>query len=232
VKNESLQTKNDAGGGESLANRAVERALAERRAAYAGEVRKLLEAAFVLIERTGELEPRVGDVVRRAGLSNQAFYRHFPSKQAFLVAVLDEGVQILASYLAHRMGAVTGGAEKVREWLRGMLEQGLSPAGASATRPFVQARGRLSESYPEEVAESERRLTALLRDALRSAVADGQLPDADPDRDAETLYQLAMGWLAARLAESAPPERRDAERLVDFALHGLRRGRSAPAGGA
>src|SRR5262245_33939159 len=80
----------------SAAQRAVERALDLRRAAYAGEVQRLLAATFALIERTGELEPRVGDIVREAGLSNQTFYRHFPSKQALLVAVLDEGIRILA----------------------------------------------------------------------------------------------------------------------------------------
>ena len=106
----------------SAAERAVERALGGRRAAYADEVQRLLAATFRLIERTGELEPRVGDIVREAGLSNQAFYRHFPSKQALLVAVLDEGVRILAGYLAHRMQAAAAPAERVGEWLRGLLE--------------------------------------------------------------------------------------------------------------
>jgi hypothetical protein len=38
-----------------------------------------------------------------------------------------------------------------------------------------------------------------------------------------------MGWLEARLGGARPPDRRDAERLVDFALHGLRRGAAAGA---
>jgi len=214
----------------SAAERAVERALGGRRATYADEVRRLLEATFVLIERTGELEPRVGDIVREAGLSNQAFYRHFPSKQALLVAVLDEGVRILASYLEHRMQAAASPSERVCEWLRGLLEQALSPAGARATRPFVLARVRLAEAHPEEVAESERQLTALVREALRAAVAAGELPAAEPEGDAGTLYHLAMGWLQARLCDGRPPDRRDAERLVDFARHGLLRGAATTAG--
>jgi AcrR family transcriptional regulator len=214
----------------SAAERAVERALGGRREAYAGEVRRLLEAAFVLIERTGQLEPRVGDIVREAGLSNQAFYRHFASKQALLLAVLDEGVRILASYLGHRMQAAASPSDRVCEWLRGLLEQALSPAAARATRPFVLARGRLAEAHPQEVAESERQLTELAREALRAAVAAGELPGADPEGDAETLYQLAMGWLQARLVDGRPPDRRDAERLVDFARHGLLRGVATNAG--
>jgi len=213
----------------SAAARAVERALAERRSLYEDEVQRLIEAAFVLIERTGELEPRVADIVRQSGLSNQTFYRHFPSKRALLVAVLDAGVRMLASYLAHRMAQVEGGTARVREWMRGMLEQALSPTGAAATRPFALARTRLAAEFPGEVAASEAELTALVRDAIRAGRDAGELPDADPERDAETLYHQAMGWLQARLAEEKPPERDAAERLVEFALHGLLRGRPLPA---
>lgn len=207
----------------------MERALSPRRSAYEDEVRRLIEAAFLLIEREGVLEPRVGDIVRQAGLSNQAFYRHFPSKHALLVAVLDEGVRILASYLAHRMAAAASPLARVREWMRGMLEQVLSPEAAAATRPFALARGRLAEAFPEEVAASEEQLTALVREAIRAARDAGELPEADPERDAETLYHQAMGWLLTRLADPKPPSRASAERLVEFALHGLLRGAPLPA---
>jgi AcrR family transcriptional regulator len=228
VKNEVLHEENS-DPLPSLADRAVERALSQRRSLYEDEVRRLVEASFVLIERTGLLEPRVGDIVRQAGLSNQAFYRHFPGKRALLVAVLDAGVRMLASYLAHRMAGAASPTEQVREWMRGMLEQGLSPQGAAATRPFALARGRLAESYPAEVAASETQLTALVREAIRAAKAAGELPGADPERDAETLYHQAMGWLQSRLAEPEPPDRAAAERLVEFAIHGLLRGAPRPA---
>jgi len=235
VKNEVSNSRNpQAGRGarepgrRSAADRAVERALSERRSLYEDEVQRLIEAAFVLIERTGDLEPRVADIVRQSGLSNQTFYRHFPSKRALLVAVLDAGVRMLASYLAHRMAQVEGGSAKVREWMRGMLEQALSPSGATATRPFALARTRLAADYPDEIAASEAELTALVRDAIRAGKESGELPDADPERDAETLYHQAMGWLQARLAESKPPQREAAERLVEFAMHGLLRGAPMP----
>jgi AcrR family transcriptional regulator len=226
-----MENKILAGAGpESLATRAVERALAGRRDSYAEEVRRLLEAAFVLIRRNNDLEPRVSEVIREAGLSNQAFYRHFPSKQALLVAVLDEGVRVLAGYLAHRMRSERSPLGQVRAWLLGVLEQALDPEGAAATRPFALARGRLAESFPEEVAASERQLTALVQDAIHAAASAGEIPPGDPDRDAESLYHLAMGWVQARLVENRPADRRDAERLVEFALAGLARGAGARAG--
>jgi len=208
--------------------RAVDRALARQRDAYALEADRLVEAALGLIRERGELEPPVAAIVRRARLSNQAFYRHFRSKHELLVAVLDHGIEVLAEYLAERMAKAPSATERVRTWLRGMLQQALDPRGAEGTRPFVLARGRLARHYPEEVALSEQRLTALVREALEEAKRTGELPDAEPAADAESLYQLAMGWLEARLSGDAPADRAHAARIEAFALAGLR----AVAGGA
>ena len=207
----------------SLARRSVERSLERRRDAYTEEVRRLIEASFALIRERGQLEPRVGEIVLAAGLSNQAFYRHFRSKDELLLAVLDEGIQKLAGYLRHRMQGAEP-AQGIREWLAGMCEQALNPEAAAATRPFALSRARLSELFPAEVEESERALTAMLRDAIEAAVAGGELANADPERDVETLYGLAMGWMQRKLAQSEAPERADAEHLVEFAWNGLRRG--------
>lgn len=195
----------------------VDDALRGKREVAASEVRRLVEAAFVLIQQTGDLEPRVSEIVKAAGLHNQAFYRHFRSKHELLVAVLDEGVAVLASYLGHRMAAAKTASDEVREWLRGVLEQALSPDGAEATRPFVLARGRLVEAYPDEVRESERQLTAPLRAALEGSGSP------DPERDAELLYLLAMGWVQNRLVDKKTASRDDAAALEAFAMSGLAR---------
>jgi AcrR family transcriptional regulator len=205
----------------SLAHRSVDRALEGRRAAYADEVDRLVDASFVLIRDTGRLEPRVGEIVQAAGLSNQAFYRHFRSKDELLVTVLDAGIRQLAGYLRHRMDEAATPVEKIRAWLAGMCEQALNREAAQATRPFALSRARLAELFPEEVASSERELTGMLRDAIARAVECGQLPGADADRDAETLHGLAMGWMERKLTQDDPVDREDAAYLVEFALRGL-----------
>jgi AcrR family transcriptional regulator len=208
----------------SLARRSVERALEPRRAAYADEVRRLVEASFRLIRESGQLEAPVSEIVRAAGLSNHAFYKHFRSKDELLVTLLDDGMRQLSSYLRHRMESASSPEQRIRRWIAGMCEQALNARAAAATRPFALSRARLAELFPAEVAKSERRLTALLRDAIEAAIATGALPPTDAAREAETLYDLAMGWMQRMLAQPEPPDRAVAEHLVEFAMHGLARG--------
>jgi len=201
----------------------IDRGLEARRNAARDEIQRLLAGTLALIERTGHLDPKVTDILSEAGLSNQAFYRHFRSKHELLVAVLDEGIRGLADYLGQRMGRAETPIASIREWIRGLAAQAGDPDGAQASRPFALARGRLAESFASEVALSAARLTAPLRNALEAAVDSGALPRAHPAEDAELAYLLVMGWVEARLIESRIPDEEEVERLESFVLSGLMR---------
>jgi AcrR family transcriptional regulator len=213
----------------SRALQSIDHALERRRINYENEVKRLVEAGFALVRRTGRLEPTVGAIVAEAGLSNQAFYKHFHSKDELLLAMLEEGVLLLRSYIEHRVALGENCRERIRNWIEGVLEQALSNQGAAATRPFVVSRARLSERFPQEVEEAEARLTALLQEQIREGVTSGELPAADPERDSRLLYNLAMGWVERQLIDPSPVDVADAEHLVEFALHGLSRAQVAKA---
>jgi AcrR family transcriptional regulator len=214
--------------GQSLALRSVDRAMESRRASYEDEVRRLVAASFGLARETGSLEPRVGEIVARAGLSNQAFYKHFRSKDELLLAVLDDGIRILRGYLEHRMAKARSPRRRIRQWITGVVEQALNAESAAATRPFALSRVRLAELFPEEVRRSEAQLSEMLVEAIVDARAAGELATGDAGRDAELIYDLSMGWVERKLSDPAPPRRSDAEHLIDFAMHGLQRGAAAP----
>lgn len=206
-----------------VVDQTIDRSLAGRRETARGEVERLVRAAFTMIEKSGGLDPKVSDILAEAGLSNQAFYRHFRSKHELLVAVLDEGIRGLADYLAARMESAAGPVAAIREWVRGMAAQAQDPAGAKASRPFALARGRLAEAFPGEVARSRAQLTAPLRAALDAARAAGAYPAVVPEQDAEALYHLMMGWIETRLVEGRIPEAAEVERLESFVMSGLER---------
>ena len=208
----------------SVAARSVDRALASRYSSYLEEVRQLIQAGVRLMRRTGRFDPRVSEILCEAGLSNQTFYRHFRSKDEFLLAVLDDGVRELVGYLRHRMQGADSARERIRNWIQGVLAQALNREAAAATRPFVIPQAHLGERFPNEVASSVRQLTTLLHDAIAEGVTAGELPGADPERDARAIYDLALGWLQRALLEADAPSLEDADHVLAFAMRGLQRG--------
>jgi AcrR family transcriptional regulator len=208
----------------SVASRAVDRAMEHRRVVYEQEVTRLVDASFRLIREKGNLEPRVSEIVAEAGLSNQAFYKHFRSKDELLLAVLDEGSRMLKDYLEHKVEKAKSAEQKIRSWIDGMLAQVLNEEAAHATRPFALSRARLSELFPEEVMNSERQLTAILRDVIQEAIQSGDLPDADADRDSEIIHNMVLGWIERKLSAAIPPKQADVNHLIEFVIFGLKRG--------
>lgn len=205
-----------------FADRSVDRSLERHRRTYAVEVRKLIDASFERVRATGRLEPTVGEIVQAAGLSNKAFYRHFRSKDELLLAVLDDGNRQLGDYLQVRMAAADSPLAQVRAWIAGLLDQATNPEAAAATRPFARSRSRLAELFPEQVRDTERQLTELLREAIAAGCECGELDAVDAERDAAVIYQLAMGWVERSLAKPTPPDPNDARHLTEFCLRGLR----------
>jgi AcrR family transcriptional regulator len=198
----------------SVAERTALRALAGRYEAYAEEARRLIDAGFAVMRRLGSIEPRVSDIVREAGLSNQAFYRHFRSKDELLLAVLDDGQRRLVGYLEHRLAGSEPGPEHVRRWIEGVMAQARDRDAAANTRPFAINAARLADRFREEAARSRELVVAPLRPAVAAM-------GGDPGRDADAIYQLAMGSMTDALVHGETPSRADVEHLVGFALAGI-----------
>ena len=196
-----------------MAEALADRALDERRAVYADEVRRFIDAAYAVMRATGDIDPRVGDVVRTAGLSNQAFYRHFKSKDALLLAVLTDGQQRLLATLQSRMARAESGAPQIAAWIEGVMAQARNPEAAENTRPFAINGARIADRFPDDWSASRERLIA----PLRAAVADA---GGDPDRDADAIYHVTFGEMEDALKRRVHPTRDDVAHLVQFAIRG------------
>ncbi|MSO79788.1 MAG: TetR/AcrR family transcriptional regulator [Acidimicrobiia bacterium] len=199
---------------EPLDHSVAARTLRDRADVYAEEVRRLLDAAYAVMRRTGTLDPRVSDIVAESGLSNQAFYRHFRGKNELLLAVLDDGQRRLVSYLEARLARVDPGAPRVRAWIEGVLEQARNPEAAANTKPFTANSARLATEFPDESAQSREQVVALLRAALVDA-------GGNPRHDADAIYHLAMGRAGDAIARGEVPTNSDVDHLVEFALRGI-----------
>ena len=117
-------------GVENLVSTLADRSLADRHETYAAEIRTLLDAALTVMRRDETIDPRVSDIVRTAGLCNQAFYRHFRGKDELLVALLDDGRQRLLATIERRMARADTPADQVRAWIEAVLAQARDPEAA------------------------------------------------------------------------------------------------------
>lgn len=206
------------GGTDDVVARAAQRSLAARQASYEAEVRKLLDAGMEVMRRAGtSSSPRVADIVREAGLSNDAFYRHFASKEDLVSAIVEAGSRRLHGYLAHQMGKESEPAAKVRRWIEGAMSQAGDPEVAHATRAVLWNGGRISDRFRSEDATGYGPLAALLEEPLAA------LGSPDPRRDAGAVCHAVMGRMNEFLWRREAPSPQDVDHLVAFALAAVSR---------
>lgn len=193
-----------------VAVRLAGRALARRTTGYADEVRRLLDAALAVMARSGTRErPKVAEIVRAAGTSNEAFYRHFAGKEDLVAAVLLDGNMRLTSYLAHQMGKATQPVDRLRRWIEGILGQAADPKVAASTLAVLWNAGQVSDPARYD---HHSPLAALLHPVLAA------LGSPDPERDAVVVTHAVMGRLEDFLWQRTAPVEADADHLVEFVL--------------
>lgn len=224
--NRPPQKRRDVGASaiEHLADRAIERTVAGRRAEYGAEMRRIVDHTFVLIERTGSLDPSIREILAESGLSTQAFYRYFSSKDELMLALLDEGRRQLVDSLERRMARATSPADQVRAWIEGVLAQASNSAVAARTRPWALSEQRLAELFPREHMASVELLVDLLRPPIGRLRGNdsSDRPRAEGD-EATLVYQLTFAVLRAHLVARTGADSNEVDTLVAFCLRGAGR---------
>ena len=146
-----------------------------------------------------------------AGLSNDAFYRHFPSKDALVAALIEDGALRLASYVAHQMDKETTAEGKVRRWVEGVLSQTNEPT--AATTLAVLGNG---STFEREVAPANHNSTAVLAALLHEPFA--ALGSTDPATDASLVAHAVIGKMSEHLWARTRPSRRELAHITQFCI--------------
>jgi len=193
---------------------AIDRALDERQRGAAEEVERILVAAVRVMERVAPDAPRVSDIIAEADSSNKAFYRYFAGKDDLILAVMERGTAIVASYLQHQMAKETQPAAKIRRWIEGILAQVADENLFSMSRA---ATVQLGAAADRRVAEVE--IAQPLRRLLTQPMSE--LGISAPARSADTVYTCTTAIMRAFIAANHQPDRDDIEHLVGFCLRGL-----------
>ena len=196
---------------------AAQEALAKREAAYADEVRRLLDAGLDVMRRCGTTSrPRVADIVAEAGLSNDAFYRHFRSKDALVAALVDDGALRLRSYLDHAIAKEPTPEAKVRRWVEGVMSQAEGEVAATTLAVIWNGDSVAGPSGPG-------RTVARAGPGHLLEAPFAELGSTRPELDAALVAHAVFGRLSEHLWEGTHADAAELDHLVAFALAAITR---------
>lgn len=195
-----------------------------------GDLRRaLLDAALEMVTLEGAGALSLREVARRAGVSHAAPYRHFPSKEALIAAMAEEGFRRL--HAAMRERSAPHGADPGR----GFLEAGVGYVLFAVENPAhyrVMFSGLLGDGAAFPALECEAGAAfELLIQALTACQQAGLVRAGEPAELAVAAWSgvhgLAMLLIDRQLAPTGTgPEQ--AEALARFVTGVLAQGLQAP----
>jgi AcrR family transcriptional regulator len=205
----------------TTAPRGVERALARKREKYEDEVARLTAATLAVMQERDTVDPRISDILDHAGLSTAALYRHFPTKDDLLLALLEGASDNTRSYLAHQLEKVADPKVRIVVWIESMFDLLHDDELVARNRPFLLSHPRLLERFPQEIDAMVALLIEPLADAIERVRRDAGLHGSDPTNDALLVYHLVFGLLIDHAAQRRTTDRHTVDTVVQHSLRSI-----------
>ena len=149
----------------------------------------IIDAAHELIQESGG-SFTTQELIKRAGVALQTFYRHFESKDRLLLAVITELIAENCEAYAGRAAELDGPIERLHAYVTTALES-LHTAGGRA-RFITSEHWRLQQLFPQEVAAATKPFADLVQKELETGNAAGVLTSGDTERDAWLIMTVVL----------------------------------------
>lgn len=196
---------------------------ARRQATYDDEVAALISATRAVMARKGCAgRPRLAEIIAEADISNQAFYRHFRSRDDAIVATYEQGLMTIHEYLEHQVRKQPDLPSQIAAWVDGVLAQIQDPELSELSRAVIWNVGQVARTDSEIKPVGHDRIRGLLSEVLTEGGVD------DPDRTALFIHTLVMGLTNTFLEDNRRPSPADRESLLRFCANGITPGAAAP----
>ncbi|MBN9446154.1 MAG: TetR family transcriptional regulator [Bosea sp.] len=184
-----------------------------------GARRQILDAAAALL-RQGYDATTTREIAARVGIKAGSIYHHYPSKEAIVSAVVNEGVRVVHEAVTGALAAL-GPSASPRERMQAAIKAHLlsSLEHSAYTSASIRAFAFLPAAVQEDCRVERRRYEEIWRGLVTEAAAAGLLAP-DVSQDAVRLLLLgAVNWAG----EWYRPERMSIDEIArDFAASILR----------
>jgi len=184
----------------------------------------LVEAALALLGETQDWDFSLREVARRAGVSHNAPYKHFPEKRDLLAAVAARGFEALAAHALSALEGLTDARARLIACGRAFVARGIAnPALYRLMFGAVLTSPEAGRPAIEKAAAAKARgvLDAIVADAVRSGAFPSSM--ANPRQAAAAslaLWSILHGLTMLAIDDFVGPLR-DVETLVDPILGAL-----------
>jgi len=192
-------------------------------------LRPALRLVAATVELVDELESSsftVQDVLDRAGISLQTFYRHFAGKDELLLAVLEEIVTDSSEEFQRYGVASNDPVVNLEQVVKGPF---IYPRPPGIARWTLREHMRLLEDYADEVRRADLPFADALTEKIEAAQTAGRFPGVGARVAAELIndfvrvrYHVFTLGLVERTAEE------EAEEIWQFCLAALTRNEARP----
>jgi AcrR family transcriptional regulator len=173
------------------------------------ELRLLFEATLAVMQRNGDSDVAVVDILAEAGMSTRSFYRHFESKDQLLCALYRHEAEQVAERLTARVSGAASPLAALDSWIEEIMSLGYHRGKAARVAVLGSPSAMRAEGYADESARAMKLLVAPLLTILADGLRDGTFPLADPASDAPLVQSVV--WAAAGLNPFREPVRAQAE---------------------
>jgi AcrR family transcriptional regulator len=164
----------------------------------------LLQAAIQLIAEVGPAGFTLREVARRAEVSHNAPYRHFPDREDLLAAVAAQGFRELDE-------AMLAAVRHQRSSVGRLKRAGLAYVEFALRRPehfTVMFDAAVSKHKTSDSAEAAERAFETLVSLVKSCQDDGRLPSGDLHQFALLAWSMVHGIAKLATAKRLPYESR------------------------
>lgn len=186
-----------------------------------GPAQRIVDAAIALSEESGGATFSIQQVVTRANVALQTFYRHFGSKDALLLAMLEESVGTGTAALRRQVADEPDPLAALHALITRPIATGTAGQGPSMS-VIVREHYRLLELFPEEVERSSARYATAVAEQVARAEEAGLVQPFDVESQADLIANLVLSQFhRMRLGSTHVPAAELAERCWRFCLASL-----------
>ncbi len=173
--------------------------------------RQIIEVATRLFAEKGYHPTSVADVVDAVGVGKGVFYWYFPSKEALLTEILREGQK---TRRRHQRDAIAGVDDPVEQMELG-IRSGMEWMAAHRDVMTLIRFAATEERFAPGIRKGETTAAADAAAPLARAIAEGRVPEADPELLARSVVGVTQ-HLSATLITAGPDA--DATPVIDAAV--------------